>query len=132
MDFDLTDDQRLLTDSVTRLLGNEYGFEQRKALLKTETGWSEKLWGQYAELGLLGLPIAEDFGGFGGGPVDIMLLMQAFGRHLVLEPYLATVVLGAPTELLDKLTRLEAFLKRDADVCTGTIDVSTNEIGQCG
>ena len=94
MDFDLTDDQRLLTDSVTRLLGNEYGFEQRKALLKTETGWSEKLWGQYAELGLLGLPIAEDFGGFGGGPVDIMLLMQAFGRHLVLEPYLATVVLG--------------------------------------
>jgi alkylation response protein AidB-like acyl-CoA dehydrogenase len=95
MDFDLTDDQRLLTDSVTRLLGNEYGFEQRKALLKTETGWSDKLWGQYAELGLLGLPIAEDFGGFGGGPVDIMLLMQAFGRHLVLEPYLATVVLGA-------------------------------------
>ena len=95
MDFDLTDDQRLLTDSVTRLLGNEYGFEQRKALLKTETGWSEKLWTQYAELGLLGLPIAEDFGGFGGGPVDIMLLMQAFGRHLVLEPYLATVVLGA-------------------------------------
>ena len=95
MDFDLTDDQRLLTDSVTRLLGNEYGFEQRKALLKTEMGWSEKLWGQYAELGLLGLPIAEDFGGFGGGPVDIMLLMQAFGRHLVLEPYLATVVLGA-------------------------------------
>ena len=95
MDFDLTDDQRLLTDSVTRLLGNEYGFEQRKALLKTETGWSEKLWTQYAELGLLGLPIAEDFGGFGGGPVDVMLLMQAFGRHLVLEPYLATVVLGA-------------------------------------
>jgi alkylation response protein AidB-like acyl-CoA dehydrogenase len=95
MDFDLTDDQRLLTDSVTRLLGNEYGFEQRKALLRTEMGWSERLWAQYAELGLLGLPIAEDFGGFGGGPVDIMLLMQAFGRHLVLEPYLATVVLGA-------------------------------------
>lgn len=95
MDFDLTDDQRLLTDSVTRLLGNEYGFEQRKALLKTEAGWSERLWAQYAELGLLGLPIAEDFGGFGGGPVDVMLLMQAFGRHLVLEPYLATVVLGA-------------------------------------
>ena len=94
MDFDLTDDQRLLTDSVTRLLANQYGFEQRKALLKTEAGWSEALWAQYAELGLLGLPIPEDFGGFGGGPVDVMLLMQAFGRHLVLEPYLATVVLG--------------------------------------
>ncbi|WP_431267211.1 acyl-CoA dehydrogenase family protein [Dankookia sp. P2] len=95
MDFDLTDDQRLLGDSVTKLLSAEYGFEQRKALLKTPTGWSETLWQRYAELGLLGLPIAEDHGGFGGGPVDVMLLMQAFGRHLVLEPYLATVVLGA-------------------------------------
>lgn len=94
MDFDLTDDQRLLGDSVARLLATEYGFEQRKALLKTPTGWSEALWRHYAELGLLGLPIAEEYGGFGGGPVDVMLLMQAFGRHLVLEPYLATVVLG--------------------------------------
>ncbi len=94
MDFDLTDDQRLLGDSVTRLLAAEYGFEQRKALLKTPAGFSETLWSRYAELGLLGLPIPEDYGGFGGGPVDVMLLMQAFGRHLVLEPYLATVVLG--------------------------------------
>ena len=94
MDFDLTDDQRLLGDSVARLLATEYGFERRKALLKTPTGWSEALWQHYAELGLLGLPIAEEYGGFGGGPVDVMLLMQAFGRHLVVEPYLATVVLG--------------------------------------
>jgi pimeloyl-CoA dehydrogenase small subunit len=95
MDFDLTDDQRLLTDSVTRLLADQYGFEQRKALLKSPQGWSPALWSQYAELGLLGLPIAEEFGGFGGGGVDVMLLMQSFGRHLVLEPYLSTVVLGA-------------------------------------
>jgi pimeloyl-CoA dehydrogenase small subunit len=94
MDFDLTEDQRLLGDSVARLLASEYGFEQRKALLKAPLGWSETLWSRYAELGLLGLPIAEEYGGFGGGPVDVMLLMQAFGRHLVLEPYLATVVLG--------------------------------------
>ncbi|MBK1659765.1 acyl-CoA dehydrogenase family protein [Paracraurococcus ruber] len=94
MDFDLTDDQRLLTDSVARLLSDSYSFEQRKALLKTEQGWSETLWQKYAELGLTGLPIAEEHGGFGGGAVDVMLLMQAFGRHLVLEPYLATVVLG--------------------------------------
>ncbi len=67
MDFDLTDDQRLLTDSVTRLLAAQYGFEQRKALLKSPEGWSPALWSQYAELGLLGLPIAEEFGGFGGG-----------------------------------------------------------------
>ncbi len=94
MDFDLTDDQRLLSDSVAKLLAGTYSFEQRKALLKSPGGWSEALWNQFAELGLLGLPIAEEHGGFGGGPVDVMLLMQAFGRHLVLEPYLATVVLG--------------------------------------
>ena len=94
MDFDLTEDQRLLTDSVTRLLADQYGFEQRKSLLKTPAGWSERLWSQYAELGLLGLPIPEEYGGFGGGPVDVMLLMQSFGRHLVLEPYLASIVLG--------------------------------------
>jgi pimeloyl-CoA dehydrogenase small subunit len=94
MDFDLTEDQRLLTESVGRLLGDTYAFEQRKQLLKSPIGWSETLWAQYAELGLLGLPFSEDFGGFGGSAVDVMLLMQAFGRHLVLEPYLATVVLG--------------------------------------
>lgn len=94
MDFDLTDDQRLLTESVARLLSDSYAFEQRKALLKTERGWSERLWSQCAELGLLGLPIPEEYGGYGGGAVDVMLLLQAFGRHLVLEPYLATVVLG--------------------------------------
>ncbi|WP_043359155.1 acyl-CoA dehydrogenase family protein [Belnapia sp. F-4-1] len=94
MDFDLTEEQRLLTDSVTRLLADQYGFEQRKSLLRTPAGWSERLWSQYAELGLLGLPIPEEYGGFGGGPVDVMLLMQAFGRHLVLEPFLASIVLG--------------------------------------
>ncbi|WP_043342506.1 acyl-CoA dehydrogenase family protein [Belnapia moabensis] len=94
MDFDLTEDQRLLTESVVRLLGDTYSFEQRKQMLSLPNGYSERLWRQYAELGLLGLPFAEDFGGFGGGPVDVMLLMQAFGRHLVLEPYLATVVLS--------------------------------------
>ena len=94
MDFDLTEDQRLLTESVSRLLGDTYAFEQRKQLLKTPMGWSEALWAQYAELGLLGLPFSEDHGGFGGSAVDVMLLMQAFGKHLVLEPYLSTVVLG--------------------------------------
>ncbi|MBX9697997.1 MAG: acyl-CoA dehydrogenase family protein [Acetobacteraceae bacterium] len=94
MDFDLTEDQRLMVESVGRLLADTYSFEQRKQLLKTEAGWSPALWAQYAELGLLGLPIAEEHGGFGGGAVEVMLLMQEFGRHLVVEPYLATVVLG--------------------------------------
>jgi pimeloyl-CoA dehydrogenase small subunit len=94
MDFDLNDDQRLLQDSVTRLLADRYNFEARKRYLKEPEGWSTELWSQYAELGLLGLPFAEEYGGFGGGPVEVMLVMQALGRAIALEPYLSTVVLG--------------------------------------
>jgi pimeloyl-CoA dehydrogenase small subunit len=94
MDFDFTEDQRLLKDSVDRLVADRYAFESRKAYLKTPEGYSAELWAQYAELGLLGLPFSEDHGGFGGGPVETGLVMEAFGRGLVLEPYLATVVLG--------------------------------------
>jgi pimeloyl-CoA dehydrogenase small subunit len=94
MDFDLTDEQRLLRDSVERLLADHYGFDKRRSYLAEPEGWSRGLWAQYAELGLLGLPFPEDHGGFGGGPIEVMLVMEAFGRVLALEPYLATVVLG--------------------------------------
>ena len=94
MDFDPSDDQRLLVESVTRLLGDTYGFAQRKTYLARPEGFSAEMWGKFAELGLLGLPFAEQYGGFGGGAQEIMLVMQAFGRVLVLEPFLSTVVLG--------------------------------------
>jgi len=94
MDFDLTDEQRLLKDSVDRLIGDQYQFEQRKKFLAMPEGRSGEVWKQYADLGLLGLPFAEQYGGFGGGPVETMIVMEAFGRGLVLEPYFATVVLG--------------------------------------
>ena len=94
MDFDLNDDQRLLKDSVDRLVSDKYGFDQRRAFMKEEGGWSRAMWTQFAELGLLGLPFAEEHGGFGGGPVETMIVAEAFGRGLVLEPYFATVVLG--------------------------------------
>ncbi|MCL2428014.1 MAG: acyl-CoA dehydrogenase family protein [Alphaproteobacteria bacterium] len=94
MDFDLTDEQRLLKDSVERLIADRYEFEARKKILAAPEGWSREIWAQYAELGLLGLPFEERHGGFGGGPVETMIVMEAFGRGLVLEPYLATVVLG--------------------------------------
>jgi pimeloyl-CoA dehydrogenase small subunit len=94
MDFDLTDDQRLLKDSVDRLIADHYAFEQRKKYLAEPTGWSGAVWNQYAELGLLGLPFEEKLGGFGGGAVETMIVMEAFGRGLVLEPYFATVILG--------------------------------------
>jgi pimeloyl-CoA dehydrogenase small subunit len=94
MDFDLTDEQRLLKDSVDRLVTDQYQFEQRKKYVAEPNGWSAGVWQQYAELGLLGLPFAEAHGGFGGGPVETMIVMEAFGRGLVLEPYFATVILG--------------------------------------
>ncbi len=94
MDFEPSDDQRLLLESVSRLLADNYSFAQRKTYLARPEGFSSEMWGKFAELGLLGLPFAEQYGGFGGGAQEIMLVMQAFGRVLVLEPFLSTVVLG--------------------------------------
>ncbi len=94
MDFDLTEEQSLLRDSVTRLLADAYDFDARKAITASPEGRSPAVWAQFAEMGLLGLPFTEDDGGFGGGPVETMIVMEAFGAALVVEPYLATVVLG--------------------------------------
>src|SRR6516164_1293358 len=94
MDFDLTEEQRLLKESLDRLIGDRYAFEQRRSYAQAPEGWSRELWAQYAGLGLLGLPFAEQYGGSAGGPVETMIAMEAFGRALALEPFLATVVLG--------------------------------------
>ncbi|HEV2558172.1 MAG TPA: acyl-CoA dehydrogenase [Microvirga sp.] len=94
MDFDLSEEQRLLKDSVERLVADRYDFESRKRYGQEPEGFSRDLWAAYAELGLLAIPFAEEHGGFGGGPVETMIVMEAFGRSLVLEPYLATVILG--------------------------------------
>ena len=94
MDFELSEEQRLLKDSVERLTTQRYDFEARKKYMQETDGWSRALWKQYAELGLTALPFAEEHGGIGGGPVETMIVMEAFGRALALEPYFATVVLG--------------------------------------
>lgn len=94
MDFDLSEEQRLLKDSVDGLLNDSYDFEQRKKYGAEKGGWSKAVWGKLAEQGLLGLPFAEADGGFGAGAVETMIVMQAFGRALVLEPYLPTVVIA--------------------------------------
>ena len=75
MDFDLNDEQRLLKDSVDKLIATEYEFERRKRHAAEPDGWSRALWAKYAELGLLGLPFAEADGGFGGGPVETMIVL---------------------------------------------------------
>ena len=94
MDFEPSDDQRLLVESVTRMLGDTYNFAQRKGYMALPEGYSPAIWSQFAEQGLLGLPFAEEYGGFGGSAQEVMLVMQAFGRVLVLEPYFPTVVLA--------------------------------------
>ena len=94
MDFDLTEDQSLLADSVRKMFADGYGFEQRKAYIKSAEGWSTAMWAQYAELGLLGLPFAEADGGFGGGLTDTCLIAEQMGKALALEPWFSTVVLG--------------------------------------
>lgn len=94
MDFELSDEQRLLKDSVNRLLSERYDFEDRRRYAQEPDGFSRKIWKQFAELGLLALPFEEKYGGIGGGPVDTMIVMEAFGRALVLEPYCATVLLA--------------------------------------
>jgi pimeloyl-CoA dehydrogenase small subunit len=95
MDFDLSPEQTQLKDGVDRLIASTYGsLEARQKLGKEPLGFSESGWGRFAEMGLLGIPFSEEEGGFGGGPVETLLVMEALGRGLALEPYLATVVLG--------------------------------------
>ena len=116
MDFDLSDDQRLLRDSVGRLIADRYGFEARRKHLAEPDGWSRTVWAQYAELGLLGVAFPETLGGYGGGPVETMIVMEAFGRGLILEPYLATVVLGGGLlRRLGSADQQAALLPRIAD-----------------
>jgi len=117
MDFDLTDEQRLMQDSVGRLMADAYGsLEQRNRHRAEPLGWSEQLWARYAELGLLGLPFSEQHGGFGGGPQELMLVMEAFGRALAVEPYFSTVVLGgALLRLAGSPAQQSALISRIAE-----------------
>ena len=91
MNFDYNEEQQLLADSVRRFLEKNYDFETRKKTIAGE-GWSPQVWAAFAELGLTGLPLPADYGGFGGGAVDLMGVMEAFGEALVVEPYLPTVM----------------------------------------
>ena len=94
MDFSFSEEQTLLQNSVQRFIQNDYTFEQRQKLLKSDEGFSRENWASFAELGWLGLPFSEEAGGFGGGPIETMILMEEFGKGLVVEPYLSTVLLA--------------------------------------
>ena len=94
MDGGLTEEQMLLKDSVERFIERDYPFDTRRDLAAGEEGFSRAVWARFAEFGWLAAPLPEAHGGLGGSPVDVAVLMEAFGRGLVLEPYLSTVILG--------------------------------------
>ena len=95
MDLTLSDEQRMLRESVDRFVTETCNSDHRKRSANDPRGYSTDIWKQFADLGWLALPISEDHGGLGGGAVEIGILMEAFGRGLVSEPYLSSVVIGA-------------------------------------
>lgn len=94
MDFSLNEEQQLLKDSVDRFVRENYELSQRRELVASKDGFSRDHWATMAELGWLGATLPEEYGGIGGGPVEAMVLMEGFGRGLVVEPYYATAVMG--------------------------------------
>ncbi|HEY6924143.1 MAG TPA: acyl-CoA dehydrogenase family protein, partial [Steroidobacteraceae bacterium] len=93
MDFEFTEDQAMLRDSVRRLIAHEYTFERRQAILASQHGFSVEVWSLLARQGIFALGLPEDAGGYGGA-TEIMLVMEEIGRGLVLEPFMSTVVLS--------------------------------------
>ncbi len=92
MDFNFTDEQTMLRDSLARLIRDQYDFDTRRGVVNSDAGWRPELWAQFAELGLLMAPFSEEDGGLGGGPIDAMVVMEEFGKGLVVEPYVPSVV----------------------------------------
>lgn len=93
MNFDLSDEQVMIQDSVTRFVRESYAFDQRNKTIALESGYSPDHWQMFAELGWLAIPFREESEGLGGGPVEEMVLMREFGKGLVAEPFLSTILL---------------------------------------
>ncbi|KRQ15511.1 acyl-CoA dehydrogenase family protein [Bradyrhizobium manausense] len=116
MDLNLSDEQKLLRESAERFVAESYDADHRRKMTNDPLGFSPHVWEQFAELGWLALPIPEEFGGLSGGPIEIGILMEAFGRGLVCEPYVATVVLGAALiERCGSTAQKQASLPKIAD-----------------
>tara|TARA_R110000868_G_scaffold10226_12_gene50137 strand:- start:1211 stop:2341 length:1131 start_codon:yes stop_codon:yes gene_type:complete len=94
MDFSFTEEQTLLRNSVQGLLASKYDFDTRRKIVKSADGMSKEIWAQFAEMGLLAAPFTEEQGGFGGGAIETMIVLEEMGRNLVVEPYLETVVIA--------------------------------------
>jgi len=94
MDFSLTEEQTMLADSIARFIDADYDFDSRQKIAGSGIGYSQDMWNTFVELGWTAVPFAEDDGGLNGGPIEQMLMMEQFGRGLVVEPYLANIVLA--------------------------------------
>lgn len=92
MDFNFTEEQNMIRDSLARLIREQYDFETRMGVVRSESGWRPEMWAQFAELGLFMAPFSEEDGGLAGGPLDAMVIMEEFGKGLVVEPFVPSVV----------------------------------------
>ena len=111
MDIQYTEEQELLRSSVQRLLRDQYDFDARRKIVASEEGFSRKRWEAFAELGLLAASFSEEVGGLGGGSLSTMIIMQEFGRHLVVEPFVETIVVaGSLIEQTGSEKQKRAFL----------------------
>lgn len=118
MNFDFSEEQGMLRDSVARFVQDDYNFDTRRAIAESAEGMSRDNWQTFAELGWLSVPFSEEHGGFGGGPVDMLVMMEEFGKGLVVEPYFATVV------LFGGLLRAAGNDSQQAEFIPGIIDGS--------
>ena len=131
MDIQLTEEQELLRSSIQRLLRDQYDFDERRKIVATDEGFSRKHWSAFAELGLCAAPFQESSGGLGGGALATMIVMQEFGRKLVVEPYLETVVLaGGLIEDVGSPEQRASFLPAimDGSVGASGCDLNINSV----
>src|SRR3982750_2326606 len=94
MNFEHTEDRRMLADSLNRFIAEQYAFETRDRIARSEQGFSSEIWQQFAELGVIGALFSEADGGFGGGGFDVAIVFEALGHGLVVEPLLGAVMAG--------------------------------------
>jgi len=139
MDFNLSKEQELLRDGLAKFLSTRYDLEKSRVAAKTGAGWQPDVWRGFAdELGILGAALPEDLGGIGGGPVEVMVIAEALGNALVIEPYVDTVVVAggllqragdpAATALLEKVvagSAIVALAAAEPDTGEHWQDVST-------
>jgi alkylation response protein AidB-like acyl-CoA dehydrogenase len=116
MNFDFSEEQLMLRDSIARFVRDDYDFETRRTIADSDAGMSADNWQTFADLGWLSIPFAEEHGGFGGGATDTMLVMEEFGKGLVVEPLLATVVLfGGLLQKAGSPAQQEQFIPKIID-----------------